>query len=68
MISHAKVNRYATDQCGGEYNTPHKEGYTACVARNYLQVCKSERAVYTSDTERDWECDILASRLAQFKD
>ena len=72
VILQAKGNKYATHQCGGEYNTPHKKGYTACVARNYLQVCKSVLAVNTylesSDTERDRECDLLASRLAQFKD
>ena len=67
-IIYAKVNRYATDQCGGEYNTPHPKGYTACVARNYLQVCKSDSASYLSDTMRDRRCDVLASRLAQFKD
>jgi hypothetical protein len=67
-IISAKVNRYATDQCGGEYNTPHPKGYTICVARNYLQVCKSDPASYLSDTMRDLRCDLLASRLAQFKD
>jgi hypothetical protein len=67
-IIRAKVNRYATDQCGGEYNTPHPKGYTICVARNYLQVCKSDPAPYLPDTLRDRRCDLLASRLAQFKD
>ena len=67
-IIHAKVNRYATDQCGGEYNTPHPNGYTACVARNYLQVCKSDPAPYLPDTVRDGRCDLLASRLEQLND
>jgi hypothetical protein len=60
-----KTTSYATEPCGGEYNTPHQPGYTACVARHYLTVCYSEPSY---SYVKPMDCDALAARLVQFKD
>jgi hypothetical protein len=60
----ANVNRYATDQCGGEYTVPHKKGYEACVARAYLTVCGRDGVSYINP----YHCAALETRMAQFKE